>query len=119
MPGFILHTGAVMNCPHVAPVTIPPSQNRVTVSGQFVATESDQLTVEGCLFQIPTPGGPVPQPCVPVQWANISTRVTVDTEFVLLQAPATGTGNGICFSATAIPAGPPNVTYLQQRVIGV
>lgn len=118
MPGFILHTGAEMNCPHAAPVTIPPSQNRVMVSGQFVATASDQLTVAGCLFQIPTPGGPVPQPCVPVQWANISARVMVDAEFVLLQAPPEGTGNGICLSATAIPAGPPNVTFIQQRVTG-
>ena len=118
MPGFLLHTGATMNCPHVAPVTIPPSQTRVVVSGMFVATASDQLTVAGCLYQIPTPGGPVPQPCVPVQWANISARVMVTMQFVLLQAPPEGTGNGICLSATMIPAGPPVVAAMQQRATG-
>jgi hypothetical protein len=36
----------------------------------------------------------------------------------MLQTPSAGSGNGICFSATQIPAGPPNVTLMQQRVIG-
>jgi len=114
MPGFFLHVGAVMQCPHFAPVTIPPTQPRVLVSGQAVATASALLTVTGCPFQVPTPGGPVPQPCVPVEWANFSTRVLIDGEPALLQANL-GTGAGVCLSATAIPAGPPNVSAMQQR----
>jgi hypothetical protein len=118
MPGYLLHVGAAMNCPHFAPVTIPPVQSRVIVSGQFVAVASDMLTVTGCLYQIATPGGPVPQPCVPVKWGMLSARLMVAGQFVLLQTPSAGSGNGICFSATQIPAGPPNVTLMQQKVIG-
>jgi hypothetical protein len=118
MPGYLLHTGVVMNCPHVAPVTIAPSQQRVLVSGQFVATASDLLTVTGCPFMVPGPLVPIPQPCVPVEWANYSSRVMVNMEAVLLQVPPAGSGNGMCLSATAIPAGPPVVSEMQQRVIG-
>ena len=114
MPGFFLHVGAVMTCTHFAPVTIPPTQPRVVVSGQPVATASALLTVTGCPFQIPTPAGPVPQPCVTVQWANLSARVLIAGQPALLQATP-GTGAGVCFSATLLPAGPPNVTVMQQR----
>ena len=118
MPGYLLHTGAVLTCPHAAPATVPPSQQRVLVSGQPVATVSAMITVTGCPFQIPGPAFPIPQPCVPVEWANVSGRVTVNFEPVMLQAPPGGSGNGICLSATALPAGPPNVSEMQQRVIG-
>lgn len=118
MPGYLLHASAVMNCPHSAPVTVPSSQGRVTVNGQFVAVQADLLTVTGCPYQIPTPGGPVPQPCVPVKWTNLSTRLMVAGQPVLLQTPPDGSGNGICFSATQIPAGPPHVAVMQQRVTG-
>jgi hypothetical protein len=118
MPGYLLHIAAVMTCPHLAPATIPVGQQRVTVSGQFVATASGVPTVTGCPFQVPGPLVPIPQPCVPVEWANYSTRVTVNMEPVLLQAPPAGTGNGVCLSATAIPAGPPTINEMQQRVVG-
>ncbi len=118
MQGYLLHTGAEMNCPHSAPVTIPPSQTRVLVGGQFVATASDLLAVTGCPFQVPTPAGPVPQPCIPVRWERFSSRVMVNGEFVLLETLPSGSGDGMCLSETQIPAGPPIVTQMQQRVVG-
>ena len=38
MPGFLLHVNAAMQCTHMALATIAPSQPRVLVSGQPVAT---------------------------------------------------------------------------------
>jgi len=114
MPGFFLHASAVMTCTHFAPVRIVPTQTRVTVSSQFVATASSALTVTGCPFTVP---GPKPQPCVTVKWILLSNRVLVNGEAVLLQATP-GTGAGICQSAEQIPQGPPNVTTMQQRSLG-
>jgi hypothetical protein len=117
MPGFFLHAGAVITCTHRAPVTVAPTQARVTVSTQFVATASSVLLVSGCPFQIPTPVGPKPQPCVRVQWANVSVRVLVAGQPALLQANP-GTGAGVCLSVEQLPAGPPNVNQMQQRSMG-
>ncbi len=115
MPGLMLHVGAAMMCTHAAPATIAPAQTRVLVSGQPVAVASGLVTVAGCPFQIPTPGGPKPQPCVPVRWLMLSARVTVMGQPVLLH-PSPGAGLGICQSVEQIPQGPPTVTTLQPRV---
>ena len=83
-------------------------------TGQPAATAPGLLTVTGCLFTLP---GPKPQPCVRVQWANVSTRVMVAGQPALLQA-APGFGAGTCLSAEQIPQGPPIVTAMQLRVTG-
>ena len=117
MPGFLLHVGAVMQCTHVGPCTIAPSQPRVVVSGQPVATMASVIAVAGCPFQIPTPGGPKPQPCVLVKWLMPSTRFLVGGQPAAL-VPAPGPGPGICQSIEQIPQGPPNVVTVQPRVMG-
>jgi hypothetical protein len=116
MPGFMLHVGATIQCTHLAPAATAPTQPRVLVSGQPVAVSSNVILVAGCLFQIPTPGGPKPQPCVKVQWGLQSTRVLVMGQPALLQ-PSPGTGPGICQSVEQIPQGPPTVSALQMRVM--
>ena len=118
MPGFMLHVGAVMQCTHMAPASTAPTQPRVLVSGQSVAVSSNVILVAGCLFQIPTPVGPKPQPCVKVQWGMLSTRVLVMGQPVLLQ-PSPGTGMGICQSVEQIPQGPPMVSAMQMRVMAI
>lgn len=117
MPGFMLHVGAVMQCTHAASATTAPSQPRVLVSGQPVATLSSLIAVAGCPFQIPIGTGTKPQPCVKVQWTQVSARVLVNGEPVLLQ-PGPGTGLGICQSAEQLPQGPPIVGSFQARVLG-
>jgi hypothetical protein len=117
MPGLLLHVGAVMQCTHVAQVTLAPGQTRVLVSGQPVATVSNLLTVAGCPFQVPVGAGTKPQPCVKVQWLLMSSRVLVGGQPALLQ-PAPGSGSGLCQSAEQIPQGPPVVATLQTRVMG-
>lgn len=114
MPGFLFHVGAVMTCAHPpGPATIPvPSQARVLVGGLPVAVLPDVFLVTGCAL---TPTS-VP-PCTTVKWANISARVKVMGMPVLLQAPPSGTGNGVCVGPPAPPP-VPNVVTMQQRVIG-
>lgn len=117
MPGLLLHANAVVVCFHQAPVTIAPAQTRVLASTQLVAVSSAQLTVAGCPFQVPVPGGTKPQPCVRVQWSNLSARIKIMGQPVLLQPTPAGVGAGICQSAEQIPQGPPTVNQMQARVL--
>ena len=110
MPGFLLHAGASVMCPHGGQVTIIPSSPRVLVSGQPVATAADTALVAACAF---APGGK-PQPCVKVQWLVPAARVKVNGQPVLLH-----TSQGLCQSAEQAPQGPPNVINTQIRVQGM
>src|SRR5689334_8877982 len=111
MPGFMLTIGTVMTCPHGVPATITPSQPRVTVLGQPVAPFTSVITVAGCPFTLP---GPVPDPCVLVQWTMPSARVLVMGQPVALAA---GPGPGPALCMGIIPNGPPIISVLQPRVM--
>lgn len=111
MPGPILHVGAMTMCPHGGPVTAITSNVRVLVSGQPVTTLADTYMVGGCAFTVP---GPKPQPCLTVQWLTPATRVLVNGQPVILQS-----STGLCFSAEQIPQGPPIISVVQPRVIGM
>ena len=113
MPGFVLHTGAAVQCTHGVPAQIPPLQPRVLVSGQPVATLASQIVVVGCPFTIP---GPKPQPCVTIRWQMPAARVRVQGQPALVQ-PALGVGAGLCLSPEQIPNGPPLVSFVQPRVL--
>ena len=115
MPGLMLHSNATAQCPHLAPVQVAPSQTRVTVSGQPVATAPSQLTVAGCPFQVVLGGATKLQPCVQVRWTLQSTRVTVMGQPILLQ-PSPGEGSATCLSVEPIAQGPPTVGAMQSRV---
>ena len=117
MPGFLMHVNAQLKCTHAAMATIAPSQPRVLVSGQPVATMTSMIAVAGCPFQIPIPAGTKPQPCVTVKWAMPSTRFLVNGQPAAL-VPAPGPGPATCLSVEQIPAGPPVVATVQTRVIG-
>jgi len=104
-----------MQCTHAGPVTVAPGQARVLVGGQPVATSANLLTVAGCPFTVPAGPAPKPQPCVKVQWLQLSTRVMVGGQPALLQA-GPGSGAGLCQSIEQIPQGPPIVASLQLRV---
>lgn len=115
MPGFLLHLNAVVQCAHGIPATIIPTQPRVLVSGQAVATMNAQITVAGCPFTVP---GPKPQPCVTIKWAMPSTRVLVMGQPAMV-VPSLGPGPGMCQSPEQIPQGPPIVSTVQPRVIAI
>ena len=115
MPGFLLHVNAVMQCTHMAPATTTPTQPRVLVNGQPVATVANIITVAGCAFTLPNGK---PQPCVMVKWLMPATRVLVNGQPALLQPTPTGSGTGLCQSIEQIPQGPPLISMVQTRVIG-
>jgi hypothetical protein len=105
MPGYLLPATASMSCTHGGEVLIVPTQARVLTLGGPATLSMDQLTVVGCAF---TP------PCTKVQWANLSARVTVNGQPVLLQAaPPPGPGNGLCAGA---PPAPPVLKAMPLRV---
>ncbi|MBL8237757.1 MAG: hypothetical protein JNM66_10080 [Bryobacterales bacterium] len=115
MPGFLMHAGATIQCPHAVPAQIVPTQARVLVNAMPVALISDQIIATGCPFTVP-PGKP--QPCVLAKWFMPSTRVLINgTPAMVLTAP--GPGPGLFQSADQIPAGPPIVTVVQTRVTGM
>jgi hypothetical protein len=114
MPGFLMHVGAGMNCPHGGLATIAPSQPRVLVNGQPIATMASVMSVAGCVFTVP---GPKPQPCVLIRWMMPSTRFLVNGQPAAI-IPAPGTAPAVAQSAEQIPAGPPIVSVVQARVIG-
>ena len=117
MPGLLLHDNAVMQCTHMAPATIAPTQPRVVVRTPPVATMVSQIAVAGCPFQIPFGVGTKPQPCVTIRWTMPSTRFLVGGQPAAL-VPAPGPGPGVCQSPEQIPQGPPMVGAMQTRVIG-
>jgi hypothetical protein len=117
MPGLLLHVNAGISCFHQAPATVPPTQPKVLVGGQAVATSDATITVTGCPFQIPPPAGPKPQPCVRIQWGTVATKVLVGGKPALL-GPAPGTVPGICLSAEQIPQGTPTISSMQTKVTG-
>jgi hypothetical protein len=104
-----------LQCTHAAPAQTAPTQPRVLVSGQPIATVANVLAVTGCPFQIPIGTGTKPQPCVTIKWANVSARVLIAGQPPLLQATP-GPGAGVCQSVEQIPQGPPVVSAMQARV---
>jgi hypothetical protein len=111
MPGFLVHVGARVACPHQGQVSIVSSNTRVLLLGQPAATLADTYPTTGCTFTLP---GPKPQPCLTVRWLTPATRVLISSQPAILQA-----SSGLCLTAEQIPQGPPTVTVVQGRVSGI
>jgi uncharacterized Zn-binding protein involved in type VI secretion len=109
MPGPLYHFGGTALCPHGGQVTVIPTNTRVFVSGQPVATIADTYPIAGCAFCV----GTKPQPCITVQWLIPATRVFVNGQPVILQ-----TSTGLCQSAEKVPQGPPVIVASQVRAVG-
>ena len=110
MPGFLVHVGAVVLCPHAGQAQVISSNARVLVSGMPLATVADQFLVAGCTF----PSTGAPYPCVRVQWLVPAARVLVNGQPAILQA-----STGLCLAPTQSPQGPPLVATTQPRVAGM
>lgn len=109
MPGYMLHVGDTMMCPHGGQITTVPGNARVMVSAMPAATMADNYLVAGCPFVVPTA---VPQPCMKVQWLVPATRVMAGGQPVIVQS-----STGLCLSGTQVPQGPPSVVSMQTRVM--
>ena len=112
MPGFLVQAGAKVSCPHGGQVNVLPTQPRVR-AGQPAGLVTAPSPVVGCPFQIPTPAGPKPQPCVRVQWTSGTLRVRATGQPLLVQS-----STGLCLSAEQIPQGAPLIILTQVRVKG-
>lgn len=107
MPGYLLHQGISITCPHGGAGQLTPSNTKVTVGGQAVAVVSDQTTIAGCAFNV----SGAPSPCVRVQWLMPATRVTVGGTPALVSSSV-----ALCLSAASVPQGPATVSGYQTRV---
>jgi hypothetical protein len=107
MPGYLLHSGATVNCAHPPGQAQPTATSpRVKVSNQPVVTQPTAYTVSGCtLPSPPTANGP----CASALWSSAATRVKVGGIPVLLSDS----------QATCAPSGTPLVVAVTQvRVKG-
>jgi hypothetical protein len=109
MPGPLVHVGATAICPHGAQIMDIPTNTRVLVSGQPVATLADTYPIVGCPFNV----GSAPQPCLTARWLVPAARVMVGGSPAILQ-----TSTGICQGPTQAPQGPALVVSAQTRAVG-
>ncbi len=113
MPGFVLPSTVSMTCPHGGQIIVPPIPPKVVANGGSMIPLSNlaQWSVVGCS---------VVPPCVKVAWVNVSARVKIFGQPVLVQAPAPPPpltpGNGSCSGA---PPGPPLINAMLNRVIAM
>jgi hypothetical protein len=108
MPGPLVTVAATIICPHGIPVQSMPSAPRVMAGGAPVITFADTNVVSGCPFM----AGPVPMPCVRVQWLMGTTRVLVGGQPAVIQG-----GTGLAIAAQGSPNGPAQVVQTQPRVV--
>ncbi|WP_369387693.1 hypothetical protein AB5J72_08810 [Streptomyces sp. CG1] len=109
MSGNLVTISATVMCPHGGQANVLPAQSRVLVDGSPAATEADVYTVTGCTF---TAGGN-PHPCTTIRWTGPSARIRISGSPALLQD-----STGLSHAADGATQGPPNVTVVQQRVVG-
>ena len=109
MPGFFLHNGALVACPHGGSVSVIACNNRVFVNKQPVATIADSFVVSGCHYV----DSVASSQCLTVKWLLAAKRVFVNGKNVILSNSV-----GVCQNANQVPQGPPNVLNTQLRVKG-
>jgi len=101
MPGFMLHSGAAVQCLHAGiaqPTVVNP---RVTVSAQPIVTAASPYAITGCTFPAMSTGAP---PCATAQFTTFAGRVTAMGQPVLL----------IDSQATCVPTGTPLLIITTQ-----
>jgi hypothetical protein len=101
MPGYLLHVGAVVVCPHSGQATPTVPNTRVTVNGMPTVTQAAPYTVAGCQ------GGPT---CTNAQWVRGAARIFSNGMPLLLSD-----SQAACAPASA----PLIITLTQTRVSGI
>jgi uncharacterized Zn-binding protein involved in type VI secretion len=102
MPGFLLHAGATVICPHGGSATPAQPDSRVTIDGQPIATLSSGFVIAGC-----TLSGSAG--CQTAHFVTAANRVTANGQPVLLSD-----SKGICE-----PSGTPLVIGQTQTRVSV
>ena len=78
MPGFLLHGGTTMVCPHGGSATPSQPNSRVTIDGQPIATLSSGFVIAGC-----TLSGQAR--CLTAHFVTAANRVTANGQPILLR----------------------------------
>jgi hypothetical protein len=105
----LLNTASTLMCPHGGAVQIISSNTKTQAGGAFAALASDTFVIAGCPFAI----GPVPSPCVQVNWVQPALRSTVGGNPALTLASV-----GLCVAATGAVQGPVTIVAAQPQVTG-
>ncbi len=105
----LLTTSAVMMCPHGGTVTGSPGATQAKADA-IILRKSDTFTIAGCTFS----PGPVPHPCVSVNWVVAAMRAKHASDFVL-----TTSSVGLCVAADQAPQGTVIISSAQPRVSGL
>lgn len=103
---YLLHENATVLCLHAGQAQPTVTDQRVTVGGQKVVTQSAPYTISGCTLPPPIAAN---GPCVTAMWMSAATRVKASGLPVLLsdsQATCVPTGTGV------------NIVMTQVRVKG-
>lgn len=77
MPGFLLHAGATVICPHGGSASPAQPNSRVTIDGQPIATLSSGFVIAGCRLS----GN---ARCETAHFVTAANRVTANGQPVLL-----------------------------------
>jgi hypothetical protein len=104
MPGYLLHTAAIVLCAHGGKAQPGMTNSRVRVAGQPVVTQPTPYVIAGC------PKHPPDGPCISAHWVTAAMRVKAAGQPVLL-----ANSQAVC-----VPTGQPlTVVTTQQRVKGM
>jgi hypothetical protein len=106
----LLNMASVLMCPHGGTVQIITSNTRVMAGGDYLVRSSDTFIIAGCAFTLP---GPVPSPCVQVQWVQTVEESQTMGDFNLNEASV-----GLCLAATQAPQGTVLINETQPQVAG-
>ena len=106
----LLNASSVMMCPHGGQVQAITGNARTKVGGDFVLRASDSFLIADCPFAL----GPVPHPCVQVQWVATSARSRAIGDFTL-----TAESVGLCLAPDMTPQGTVLILTAEPRVEGV
>jgi hypothetical protein len=105
-----LTVGAQLMCPHGGMVSAISQNSQVTAGGDPIVGASDTFMIAGCPFFI----GPVPHPCMQIQWLVPVTRSQAVSDYSLTEASV-----GLCVAGDQAPQGPPNVIETQAMGEGI
>jgi hypothetical protein len=108
--GNFLTTASVLSCPHGGTVTASTSNTRVKAAGDLVVRATDTFTIGGCSFTI----GPVPHPCVRVQWDVPATRHRAIGDDSLTEDSV-----GLCLAGDGGAQGTVVISSTQSRSAGI
>jgi hypothetical protein len=106
-----LTTASVLQCPHGGAVSAITTNVVAQAGGAYIVRSSDTFMIAGCSFTLP---GPVPSPCMTVQWVTSALMNTVMSDSVLTENSV-----GMCLAADQAPQGPVMISFTQPQVSGL